>query len=93
MASKTPALFRPVPEPKGCGTCKHLQPGALFTTCVVFPDGIPTCYLNGDLIHDTSMGIDQGIVWESKYEGLPALDEYLDELDRLEAVISPQPVA
>jgi len=82
--SLDPPRFRPYKVAKGCGTCKHLQPGFFYTTCTAFPKGIPTVYTNGDDVHDVSLGddVDSGIVWESMYEGVPTLDEYLDELDR-----------
>jgi hypothetical protein len=51
-------------ERKGCGNCKHLQPGALFTTCAAFPRGIPPMFANAEAFHDRPFPGDRGIQYE-----------------------------
>ena len=53
-------------QPRGCNFCKHLQPGALFTTCAAFPDGIPALFANGETVHDRAFPGDHGIHFEPR---------------------------
>jgi hypothetical protein len=53
---------------KGCSVCKHLQPGALFTTCAAF-QGIPAMFANGEAVHDRPFPGDHGIQFEEKPKG------------------------
>jgi hypothetical protein len=51
---------------KGCGNCKHLYPGRLFTTCAAFPHGIPLLFLNNDEFHGKPFPGGHGIQYEPK---------------------------
>ncbi len=61
----------PLGTRKGCNSCRHLQPGFLFTTCAAFPAGIPAMFANGEALHDRAFPGDNGI----KYEPRPAEQE------------------
>jgi hypothetical protein len=56
---------------KGCSVCKHLQPGALFTTCAAFPKGIPAMFANGEAVHDRPFPGDNGIHFDPKEQAKP----------------------
>ena len=57
---------RPLGTLPGCNSCKHLQPGILFTTCAAFPNGIPPMFANGEALHDRPFPGDNGIQYEPR---------------------------